>query len=606
MFKLSIYSELFGHGEPAGHQKSGVFSYITGGFVKLEQEAIDLVGQGAIDRLPAPVRKQLISNEVLCPLMVDEAASMEERLLAQDKLTVLVRCESSEFSEDLIAFLQQIQISQLSVIFINPADLPGLAVTAGKLEQRLLEEQRLPEQDRRLKDIRFFVLDDDQEPGVLHLSALKRDGDRPVKEPLLRQILVYESTAGDCNIELVDAWPKTGLSWFGKNPGSIAGVRPRRLKHWTQASTMMSDYRYAKELPLTGLVADDRLLSMSHGSSIPYSWGLHAKCRSCRLLAGCGGYTSQSVVHCPSYANWNDPGEAADALPAGSSAGVSNSLTLNEAIGKLFDQMIAINASSSEIVLLDYLSYEYHRAFHFSRAAQVRLAVTIFRQMDIIAETMNKESFAWQWIQTHAASTKSYLAFKTGGYKKAIAITEQAIGYAMRLLAHPSSAAMTLFISQMLLNKAKVLLTVKNYAGWEETMLANIHYLANLEATAECSGMDMTAFKSLDVGLRHWMLMEGIGQVLKFNLTHRHLPHGDRLIANISANRHDALFDEQLRQWVRLLQAVERQDKGFVSAGLPAFMASRNSAIRIGVLQGYLQTRARKMVSKLQSKQPSI
>lgn len=569
MFKLSIYSELLEH--------SGVFSYTTGGFVQLEQEAIaqlqqdataqlqgdtiSPLGQAAIDRLSAPVRKQLIANEVLCPLMVDEPAYTEEKLLAQDKLTVLVRGENSEFFGDLVAFLRQVQISQLSVIFINPRDLPSLAVTAGHLEGRL--------QDFRLKDIRFFVLDDDQEPMTLHLSALRRDGDRVVKEPLLR-----------------------------------AGIGARRLKYSPKASSIMSDYPYCKELPLTGLVVDDRLLPMAYGS-----WQLHAKCRSCRLLAGCGGYTRQSVVHCPSYANQNElPSEVAaatnaggttDGVPAGSSAGVSNTLTLNEAIGKLFDQMIAVNASSAEIVALDYLSYEYHKGFNFSRAGQVRLAAAIFRQMDAIVDAMNKESFAWQWIQTHAASTKSYLAFKTGGHKKAIAITEEAIGYAMRLLAYPSSAVMTLFISQMLLNKAKVLLTVKDYAGWEATMLANIHYLANLEAPAECSGMDMTAFKGLDVELRHWMLMEGIGQVLKFNLTHRHLSHGERLIANISASRNDALFDEQLRQWVRLLQALERQDETFISACLPAFMASRNSGIRIGVLQGYLQTRARKMVSKL-------
>ncbi|MBS1663065.1 MAG: hypothetical protein JST68_18625 [Bacteroidetes bacterium] len=515
MFKLSVYSEMI---------PGGVFSYATGGFVGLRQDEIERVVRVEMEGLPVSVRKQLMANEVIVPLAVDEAALTEERLLAKDKLTVLVRGEGVDFWGDVGEVVRRNQISQVSVVFINRerGEVPELGV----------------------KEIRFFVVEDEREPGVLYLSALKGDGSR---ELLLRQ------------------------------------VGPRRMKYSGQASTIVSDYRYGKELPLSGLVVDSGLMGGD--------WRLHEKCRSCRMLASCGGYGEQAVVRCPAFA-----GEAGEAVSVGSSAGVSNSLTLNESIGGLFDQMVAVNASAGEIVLLDYLAYEYHKAFHFSRTGRVRLAAAIFGQMDAVADRMDGRGFAWKWIQTHAASTKSYLAFKTGGHKKAIAITEEAIGYAVSLLSYPSSPVMTLFISQMLLNKAKVLLTVKDYAGWEEVMLSNIHYLANLEAPAECSGMDMAAFGGLDVGLRHWMLMEVIGQVLKFNLTNRHLTHGDRLIARISANREDALFDEQLRQWVRLLRAVERRDEGFVSACLPAFMASRNPGVGIGALQGYVKTRARKMI----------
>lgn len=597
MFTISEYSQLCEGSKEDNYSGKGVFSYATGRLISLTDAALQLIKEKRFRDLSGATQLELLANEIIKPADVDEIAVQGMRLSVFEKITVIVRSDISTLDFRLLySYVTEKNIGTLYFIFLNPAD-------TGTLHRNILFlNSRMRPDDPVVKVIRIFTLVEAEKPfKSLNLNEVTLKGDSIESEEIHQQLILgwqdkIESILSDA---FQQSKKRMGISLFCKSADLRMPYNSKVncIRNELQASTVFSEYPYAKELPFAGLIIDSE--NIPRLSEIT----LQPKCVNCKLLAACGGYSGKTEVNCPSYKSWSNLVEfhrvrnmAAEPAPVNKSSGVSNALTLNADITRLFDKAIQDNVPPEGILLINYLNHEYSKGFQYSQRSLNNIARFIFEQADQIVETIDPASFLYKWIQTFATSTKSYLAYKGGGFEKAIAITQEGIDNAIRLQAYPSSGVMTLFVAQMLLNKAKVFLVAGKYVSWQITMLENIQYLVNFEIPAGCEAINIQQLKNIDPALRYWLFQECISQVIKFNLTNKNLEHGNQIIHNIKIDEQKTLFDKQLSLWVSLNIATEENDTSYIARYFEEFLSAKNSSVNIASLQTYIRTKAKKLV----------
>ncbi|MDE3250762.1 MAG: hypothetical protein KGO82_19020, partial [Bacteroidota bacterium] len=178
----------------------------------------------------------------------------------------------------------------------------------------------------------------------------------------------------------------------------------------------------------------------------------------------------------------------------------------------------------------------------------------LFGVADAAFSGLVENEFCYRWVQTFATSTKSYQAYKTGGYTDAAAITCEGIVAAFELQYGRSCAVISLYIAQMFLNLAKIYLVAGQLEAWQATMLQNIHYLLNFEPPPGYGDGNAGPLADVPAALREWLLVECINQVLKFNLTCKGLPHGDELLASIQVKYRNNDFNVTLAEGIAVMK----------------------------------------------------
>lgn len=532
-----------------GETCAGIYSFQGRRFFQANHTLQQQLQRQDFSALDDVMLRDLVNHDMLLPIDIDEAQDVADMLLVHDKLTLLVDRPVSDIPWPLLLqVIGRYAIKNLSFVLMYTEDALQHTMTALRhaLEDTL--------------SCRYFRLSD--QDGTVLLMELS---------------------------EAAGAWEVVSTHAVLENNKAPVGAA---LRSTEQVSVACGNYPWIKELPFSGLLTDlDSLPELLSGEIAPL-------CRHCSALATCGGYMGRSAVHCPALIKDLDHTIAqklfVPAHQSGGIPGVNNSLALSEEIAALFEKIIEDNTSLPERLMVHYLVKEYNKGFLFSRNGHLALAELQFRKTGAIAASHAPEGFCHYYAQAIAASTSSYLAYRKDEPDKATALTDAGIAAGLALQYYRSSAVMVLFISQLLMNKARVLLAANNTDAWCEATLENIHFLLHHQLPARYGTIQQERFHELPTALKDGMLLEIINQVLKLNIKTRQFTAGDRLIGRINGAGAKGVLARQITDWVRLCRAVANKEETFLEAHLGAFLDEENETNDISTLKAYLRTQLRR------------
>ncbi|WP_212004678.1 hypothetical protein [Chitinophaga sp. HK235] len=531
-----------------GETCAGIYSFQGRRFFRADQALLKQLQKQDFSGLDDVMLKELVNNDMLLPTGIDEEQHMEDMLQLQDKLTLLVDRPVPLISWPLLQqVIRQHDIKNLSFVLMNTGDDLQNIITAIRCA--------LSEAGVDMLCSRYFMLSG-QEDSLRLVELSEADGE----------------------------W--NHLSPEDRKPGNAA------LRSVEQVSVACSNYPWIKELPLSGLLTDPVCMQeLLSGKITP-------QCRNCNALAACGGYVGHCTVQCPALIkDLNNTIAQKLYVPAhhsGGIPGVNNSLAISNEIAALFEKIIEDNTGLHERLMVHYLVKEYNKGFLFSRNGHLALAELQFRKTDAIVASHAPEGFCHCYAQAIAASTSSYLAYRKGEPDRAAALTDAGIGAGLALQHYRSSAVMVLFISQLLMNKARVLLAADDLEAWSEVTLQNIHFLLHHHLPVCYGMMQRERFNELPRQLKDGMLLEIVNQVLKLNIKNRQFQVGEQLICSIDATCADGALAGQIANWVSLCKAAVNKDETFLEAHLGGFLQQENETNDISTLKAYLRTLIKK------------
>lgn len=557
----------------------------------------ELIDTGQLHRLEKNLLYDLINKGILIHKDQSEKTSLHERLRVFDKLTIVVNNKINDpFIDDLNSLLGQHNITQLAFLFTSQSS--EHLDTISFLKQAL-------SQNKQLKKTRYFTLDswsNDQE--YLILSEYKDDINTLPEQVHRQQIKVKNTLHPDTNQKNINQYSCDSYdeTFFTNHFSKINFIR-----NTYSLSLINSSFVFLKELPFSGLVCDSSALKEATERLV-----LHPECENCHLLIGCGGYTTNQNVTCPSYkktipqyinhfAQYNHEIEEEESPYFG----VRNRVNIKKQVDVLLESIINTNTLPLNKPYVNTILEEYNQAFQLSKSNLANLSVSCAGEADRMASVFKPDSFEQDFIQTSCTSAKSYLEYKKKNYAKSNQIIERGIQHAINLLSYPNSEIAFLVVYQMLTNKAKVALFNKNFSDWKKYTLECIHLILNKAQPESCPEMDFSQFNALSTAVLNAIVMETIERTLLMNLKDPQFQHGQDLILNIIVNNDDNLLNTQIHSWVNLLKEPINNNEIYFLKKFHTFMSSDNELISIKPLKVYLKNYIKKTNPEL-LKKPNI
>lgn len=535
---------------------AGIYSFQGRHLLPMESGVLRRLQQEELNTLSDGILTDLVNNDMLLPEGIDEQQLTADMLQqVREKLTLLI-------------------------------DQPVASISWTLLRQIILHYH--------IKSLSFILLSDDSTATAASIISAIR-GELSGLQLSITKTKYFTLRSGREGMQLKELVEEKN-SWQEANVSHLPTVHPPQgsfsIRAIEQVSISCSEYTWIKELPVSGLVTDPASMhGLLPGMIIP-------RCRNCNALVACGGYVGHSSIHCPSaITNLKKSVEQKLYTPdqqSGGIPGINNSLALSNEIAGQFEKVIADNTNVQEKLMICYLVKEYNKGFLLSRNGHYTLAALKFRQTDAIAAIHAQEGFCYDYASAIAASTSSYLAYREGSPEMATAIVDAGIHAGIKLLTYRSSAVMILFISQLLMNKARVLLAAEKLNAWKEVTLQNIHFLINTKLPETYGIVSASQFNDLTPHLKDGMLLEIINQVLKLNIKNRNFQIGEALINSIEIEAHAEGLPRQLLAWVNLCMATHRQDEFFLQQHLQDFMEEQNEVNDISTLKAYLRVQIKK------------
>lgn len=556
-----------------------------------------LIDSGQFHRLKKDLLYELINKGILVPENQDEKNSLIERLKVFDKLTIVIDNElDDQFIHRLNSFANLHKVTQLAFLFINP-DKEHINILSF-LKQRTV-------QNTQFKKIRYFTLKFSlQDQDYLSLSEYK-DDKKNIAEQIHKQHLIKEgalkSSFEEDNITQYSC--NTYKEDFFKNHFPKINF----FRNTYSLSLINSSFAFLKELPFSGLVCDSSVLKKTTGSL-----EINTACENCILLIGCGGYTADQRVVCPSYKNTiphyinhftrHDHGTEEKESPY---FGVKNRINIKKQVDILLESIICTNSAAINRPYLNIVIEENNDAFKLSKSNLPNMSVLCAKEADRMASVFKENSFEQDFIQTSCTLVKSYLEYKKKNYAASSQIIERGIQHAINLLSYPNAEIAFLVVYQMLTNKAKVALFNKNLTDWKKYTLECIHLILNSAQPASCPEMDFSQFHSLSTAVLNATVMETIERILLMNIKDPQFEPGENLILSIMVNNEDNLLNTQIYSWVKLLKEYTNSNEIYYLNSFNIFMHEENQLINIKPLKIYLKSYLKKH-NPLFLKKPNI
>lgn len=236
--------------------------------------------------------------------------------------------------------------------------------------------------------------------------------------------------------------------------------------------------------------------------------------------------------------------------------------TLKE-IDILFDEMAIANTSKRNNLKIKKLEFQYVKAFQLANKKEFDKAKNILHKADNFLHDHFKEgSFEYYFSQLFAIQSKSYLEFKIKNKSQAILLTKKGIEYAILLQDYLSSYnIMSIFISMMLKNLAKIHLLNNEIKEWHDITLENIHFYLNFSMPRNCQGFDMSGFKKTPLHLRYYVLTTIITDALN-NIVKFKVKNGQDLIESIIIEDKSDYFIGLIDSWIKLNVYINKRQTG--------------------------------------------
>jgi len=265
-----------------------------------------------------------------------------------------------------------------------------------------------------------------------------------------------------------------------------------------------------------------------------------------------------------------------------------------EDIMKSLQQMVVTNSNKSNALIIDNLTLKYSAGFRLAKEREFTRAKSICDNADATLEnTFNENSFEFYYCQLLAISTKSYLEFRLGNKDLGIELTKKGIEYAILLQDYISSNNIGLFVSQMLMNLAKIHLYYNEINKWQSITIENIHFLTNFTLPMECENFKIEDLKK--ASLRYFMLIEVINEAL-INVVKYKVINGHDFINSIVLKEISEPVIAQINSWKELNVALNQYNtKGneFIIAW-NNFLSSENGRYDLQILKLSLKNRIKK------------
>ncbi len=579
-----------------------IYSHVSKRYLTLPPSEVMLINEGNFLRLNIKTIEDLMDANLIVPEIVEETEIYVGELLIWDKITVVLHpfIEASHL-ENLWNSIKNLPQTSICFLLVQraPEEFP-------KLKTLFTQLNSLQKEKHLAKEITILLLEYsspiEQNTSIYIKKPSIKEGDTGFEPVYTHYILknpnitispeILNTKSGVSNFTTLHNFKLSGFD-------SYSMVKPKSL---TNTSVVMSNEKYFKELPISGFIIDAE--NITTFSTAP----LHSTCYKCPFLVNCGGYLDAITPVCPSYAIRKEPTlhtiknrTEKDAEPITSIVGVSNSLILKQEVIDAFEKMILLNASPSDILKIKYLSKEYNKGFHLAKQKQLNKAKNSFHITDELAGTLlDPNNFSYYYTQTFATSTKSYLKFKQRIPEEAITITQAGIKYATLLQPFKISEIMALFVSQMLMNMAKVYRLSKKTTQWYLTTLSNIHFLLNFTPPDSCPDFDTSHLKKVPQHLRYFMLLEVIDEVL-IDIIKNQNHEGKKLITAIQIHNLSEQINQQIDSWIYLNALLDKNQADMPSfqGTYATFMNSENDVYSLATLKLFIRNRVRKEKKQL-------
>ena len=308
-FKPSAYIAYVNDIALDGKVSSGIYSFQGRRFLPADKTVLQKLRDLDLSGFSSELLIELVNNDMLVPADIDELQHVEDMLLIQEKLTLLVDCPVSCIPWDVLHNIVRLYgIKNISFILL----LNGATDTPVNIISSI--RSALKERNISVAVAKYFSLMAGQDELQLDELSANENGGSSVN--------TYR------------------FSLNGNDPGNSA------LRSIDQVSLACSNHPWIKELPVSGLLTDTMSMPGLLTRKIAF------QCRQCNALAACGGYSGNSMIHCPVSIldpgrtierKLYTPGHKSDGIP-----GVSNSLALSNEIAGLFEKIIRENTNLNE------------------------------------------------------------------------------------------------------------------------------------------------------------------------------------------------------------------------------------------------------------------
>lgn len=596
-FKLSKYLEII---ENSGFNrgKSFLYSLTTGSHVQLSQEEIAMLQNSSFQSFKETALSQLVTNSILVPDFVNETKIHIEELLAYEKITIVISSsqDCSDIS-DLIIFLNRHSIEKVCLMVIYKASDTSLDRTNSL---RCLEN--FFNHDSEINaELSFLILESFDDSNYPFKITIKKPafGNNGLESLIYTHIFLNNKKQLK-QLDKVEGKFGISLNFPNSNKKSSFQLYSSNCvgyKRLSQVNIINSKFKLFKELPISGIVVDYNALYALQG------FKYHSKCKGCKYLVSCGGYSNKQNPVCPTYVRNSDSIEFQIALRKGKSQystlkfGIGNKLVLNDNIQAAFTQMLIANSDIANRLKISYVQSKYYRGFSLTQDKQLRKASVLFSTADYFTTKMfNVNSFEYKYIQTFSTSTTSYLKFKKKEKERAVSITQRGIDYGILLQEYDSSEIMCLFIAQMLMNLSKIYLVSKEYMLWRRLSLENIHMLLNYTIPRSCRNLDKSSLSNVPTELRYFILMEAILKDILTTISKSKISEGFDLISSINVQDKSKPVNRQLISWVNLNSALNNKkiDEEEFEIEYSNFMNSCNETYNFRDFKFFIRNRIRK------------
>lgn len=266
----------------------------------------------------------------------------------------------------------------------------------------------------------------------------------------------------------------------------------------------------------------------------------------------------------------------------------------DEGIIALLEEMMDVNASESDVLKIKSIFREYAKVVLFAKEKEFEKAKGILKEMDIEIDIyFTKNSFEFYCCQLLSIPSKSYLEFKMKNREEAILLINQSMEYSILLQEFPSSYNIGLFVSEMLMNLAKVHLSNNEIREWYDLVVQTIHFLTNFTAPAKCKEINISNFKK--TSLRYFVLVNVISNTL-VNIVKYKITRGHELISSIVFKDISEPIVAQINLWKELNVCLNQKNTTteFFKRGYHDFLSLENADYNLHMLKLFLKNRVKK------------
>lgn len=219
----------------------------------------------------------------------------------------------------------------------------------------------------------------------------------------------------------------------------------------------------------------------------------------------------------------------------------------------LYNEILTTNSKKDNVSKVRNLLEEFNKGFLLANKKEFDKAESILdKAKNIVLSQLKQNSFEYYFSQYFYVSSKSYLEFKMKRKAQSILLTNKGIEYAILLQKYQSSHnAMGLFVSQMLLNLAKIHLLCNETWEWQKLVLENINFLLNFSRPTKCKDLDMSRVRKTPAELRYGMLIHVINEEL-INITKFKPTNGYEFISLINIKSIPDYTISLIDRWIKL------------------------------------------------------